>query len=118
MDEKFKKYKNDFIKDNFFCSGAAIKEEQYKKYTEDEKAYIYIEKDIKNNTTTYYKKDIFELNDEELNLAIKIKSYELNKKTNRNINTMRNIMLFWLALTIINLVGIFYIVSKIANIAK
>ena len=110
MDEKFKKYKNDFIRDNFFCTGCTIKEEQYKKYSDDEKADIYVEKG--NQTTTYYKKDVFELNDEELGLCIKIENYELNKKTNNNVNTMKKIMLFWLALTIINLIGLIYLASK------
>ena len=113
MDEKFKKYRNDFIKNNFFCTGCTIEEEKYKKYTDDEKTDIYVEKGTQ--STIYYKKDVFELNDEELGLAIKIENYELNKKTNNNINTMKKIMIFWLDLTILSLVGILSLVLKIAD---
>jgi|GEM_PF-4619490 len=65
-----------------------------------------------------YRKDVFELTDEELVLGIKINNYKLNKRMNNNINTMKKIMIFWLVLTLINLAGVFYIVSKIANIAN
>ena len=88
MDNKFKEYKDDFIKDNFFSKGAEIEVGEYKKYNKEEKADIYVEKSA--DETRYYKKDIFELSDEELALGIKIENYKVNEQMNKNIESVPN----------------------------
>ncbi|HEY5588451.1 MAG TPA: hypothetical protein VIK86_05780 [Candidatus Paceibacterota bacterium] len=114
MDEKFKKYKENFIKNNFFEKGSRVKLEEYEK-SDDKEMYVY---ENIGNGDTYYRKDVLQLSDEELDLGIKIGNFKRYKKINNNIDTMKKIMIFWLVLTIINLIAVFYMVSKIANITN
>jgi len=115
MNANFKKYKEKFTNNNFYDMGCEVTYEEYQK-SEDKEMYIC--NGTRGYEQKYYKKDIFELSDEELDLGIKINNYKLNRKMNNNIDTMKKIMIFWLVLTIINLAGVFYIVSKIADIAR
>ena len=110
MDNKFKEYKDDFIKDNFFSKGAEIEVGEYKKYNKEEKADIYVEKSA--DETRYYKKDIFELSDEELALGIKIENYKMNEQMNKNIETLKFIMVFLLILTIASSFIFFYTAAR------
>jgi len=110
MDNKFKEYKDDFIKDNFFSKGAEIEVGEYKKYNKEEKADIYVEKSA--DETRYYKKDIFELSDEELDLGIKIENYKMNEQMNKNIETLKFIMVFLLILTIASSFIFFYTAAR------
>ncbi|TYQ18044.1 UNVERIFIED_CONTAM: hypothetical protein Cloal_0443 [Acetivibrio alkalicellulosi] len=56
----------------------------------------------------FYKKRLINITDEEIKDIININSYKFIKETNENISTIKNIVIFWCALTIISLiVGIF-----------
>jgi len=114
MNANFKKYKDDFIDNNFYDMGCEVTHEEYQK-SEDKEMYAYHDT---GNEQKYYKKEVIELSDEELALGIKIRNYDVNKKMNNNIDTIKKIMIFWLVLTIVNIIGVFYIVSKIANISN
>lgn len=113
MSEEFKKYKDNFMVNNFY-NVEEIPEEEYNSKAEDVKEYYYTE--LQGNNYKYFKKTPEQLSNEELNSFLQIRQFELTQQMDNKQNTIKNIMIFWMILTIINLIGSFYIISKIGSI--
>jgi hypothetical protein len=61
----------------------------------------------------YYKLTIDDFNNDEFNQAIQLTLLLETKNINKKQSTIKNIMIFWLILTIINLIGLFYIINEL-----
>lgn len=68
------------------------------------------------NTYRFYEKKPIEIIDSELSQFISLKMFELTKSMEQKQNTIKSIMIFWLILTIINLIGSIYWAIKIASL--
>lgn len=64
----------------------------------------------------YFKKIPVQMTNEELNLYLQVELLGSNRQMDNKIGTIKSIMIFWLILTIINLVGVFILVSKFNSI--
>lgn len=71
-----------------------------------------------NDTFKNDKDNLDDFNNDELNQSIGLALLEQIKNMNEKQNTIKNIIIFWLILTIINLVGLFYLISKFNSMLK
>ncbi len=110
MNEQLKQYRGNYLQKNFFEKEEISLNEYILIEDSEKKNYG---QEIINGITKYYKKIEVELTDEEFDLYLKIKNAEMLEQMNSKQTTMKNIMIFWLVLTIIGIVGIFIMVGMI-----
>lgn len=125
MNKVVKKLKDEFLENNelLFEKVPVSKEENKeleKKYhygstSEHEKINEEYLIEDKIDGKAFYKKKPIDITDDELKEFMFITVHDIIRESNKNISTMKNIMIFWLILTIINLVSILYFASKFAN---
>lgn len=117
MNDKFENYKKNFIEKNCYYEDKISGNEYFKLEDDSKKDYI---KELEGNGEyKYCKKISYTFNDsDELKLYMEMVNYKTNKNMNKNMGKMKNIMSFWLVLSIINLIGIIYMAGKISSIIR
>lgn len=113
MSNKYKSLYNLFVKNNF-SEREEIEYEVYMNLNKDD-----TEVETQDGKNIFYKTHLENNFDEnQVNQAIQLKMLDELEKMNEKQNTMKNIMVFWLILTIINLCCVIYIISKLSDAFK
>ncbi|AJA48637.1 hypothetical protein CPAST_c25680 [Clostridium pasteurianum DSM 525 = ATCC 6013] len=99
MDNDVKVYKENLMK-NIFYTEEEVSKEEYKKLDKDERYTL--GSDL-GEGEKYYKKIPLNIDDSELALLIQLKIYERLEQIDNKQSTIKNIMVFWLIITIIGL---------------
>lgn len=99
MDNDVKVYKENLI-ENIFYKEEEITKEEYKKLDKEER--FTLGSDL-GEGEKYYKKMPLNIDDSELAPMIQLKIYEKLQQIDNKQETIKNIMVFWLIITIIGL---------------
>ena len=119
MGTRFEQYRKKFIEENDFYEKEYLPEEEQeelrKRFEENEIEDNPYEYERTENGFRFYVKKPAEVSESILNQYILMKTLDYTKAMDEKQNTMKNIMIFWLILTIINLIGLVFIAVKIGS---
>ena len=124
MNKIIEEYRKKFIIENDFYEKVYLTDEEQEKLNqlvhngfENEespfKKYKY--ENIGSSKYKFYEAKPIEVSDSELNQYISMKMLDLTKEMNDKQSTIKNIMVFWVILTIISLFGSIYTAVKIGE---
>lgn len=127
MNMMLEKCREKFIEDNDYYEKVYLPEEEQERlnqkiierdYNEGEENPFnkYSYEETEDNLYKFYEKKPMHIPDSELNQYISLKMLELTKAMDEKQKTMKNIMIFWLILTIISLISSLYLISKVVNL--
>jgi hypothetical protein len=85
-----------------------ISREDYSKLLPNDRDY-----DTATGTLKYYKRIKPEMTDEELNEHVLLNNNLFIEKIEKHLKTIKSIVIFWVILTIINIIGSIYLISEI-----
>lgn len=96
MDNPYKTYKDNFIK-RYCCEKREISFKEFNALDEEaKKSSVFVEKE-----KFYIKVPLTFENNEELNEYIQLEMFKMQKNMSINIGKIKNMLVFWLVLTII-----------------
>lgn len=125
MNTVVEKYRNRFVKENrLSIKKIYVSEEESQKikkinartlHTEEESKIL---NEHKYDDVGIYKEEQSDevISDSELNQFISMKMFDMTESMVKNQDTIKNIMIFWLVLTIMSLIGMIYISVKIGEV--
>lgn len=87
-----------------------------KNYKEGNPFEEYYYEETEDDLYRFYDTKPMEVSDSELNQYISMKMLEVTKEMNEKQNTIKDILIFWLILTIISIIGSIYTVVKIGKL--
>lgn len=106
MSRTFEEYRKDFIEINL-CDKKLICYEEYNK--------LQSKSDYKHENGVYYKVVPMEITDDQLNQFIAMKNFVETKELNKRMNTVKNILVFWL---VIGIIGAIFAAANLLNSAS
>ncbi len=122
MNTKIQKYKNNFLNErNLTISRLYVSDSEnevmLKKCKKSKNDRIEIESQYKTETdlngkVRFYTEEAEEVSDEELSQYIAMKTLDKLSKLDEQVYIIKNIMIFWLVLTIIGILASFYMASR------
>lgn len=113
MANAYEQYKQDFLKNNLY-EKVKISKKEYDSLENKDNTIIELNDVTSDNI--YFRAVPIELSDEEQNNFIFMKMFNNTKFLNEKISTMKNIMVFWLILTILSVIGSIYSAVKMAEV--
>lgn len=115
MNDVFENYKKEFIKENCYFT-KTVSNEEYLRLDEEERKEYSLSSGIND---AYYKTIPYDFkNEEDLKLYITMQDSIKKEGMDKNINTIKNIIVFWFILTIINIIATIHTAVKINQLFK
>lgn len=128
MNKTFEKFKEKFLTNNELnYERICVSEEENKKLNDfaffsptakEAKILNDYYKDVDERGRYFYKKVPADISDEEIKQYAIMKSLEVLKSMDKKLDTIKNIMIFWLVLSIISIIGSIYTAVKIAELTR